>query len=68
MHLPQWAECSLSRAPLGGTPVTGQTEPPESVVRLDAHGWSWAVAGPSPMGEDDARRVVDAAATGRPPA
>lgn len=55
----------VARAPLGQTPLVPEFAP-DLVVRLDVGPWSWAVAGPTGMDEQTARRVVDDVIDGFP--
>lgn len=48
----------VARAPLGQSPPLPELTS-DPVVRLDVGPWSWAVAGPTGMDEQTARRVVD---------
>jgi hypothetical protein len=50
---------TVGRAPLGTTAPADEFVPAERVVRLDARGWSWAVASEPPMDQATARKVVE---------
>ena len=52
-------EATVGRAPLGADAPVSEFAPAERVVRLDALGWSWAVASHMPMDEGSARQVVE---------
>jgi len=56
----------VSRAPLGKPPPVGDWWDEADVVRLDARGWSWAVAARPRLDAATARRVVDEVVDGRP--
>ncbi len=58
-------EGAVSRAPLG-QPAPVPDVVPGPVVRFDAAGWSWAVAGPGGADEETARRVVAGVVDRRP--
>lgn len=53
------SEATVGRAPRGAAAPASEFVPAQRVVRLDARGWSWAVASEQPMDAATARRVVD---------